>query len=269
MGLFSWLKLKRKPYKPVLGIALGSGGAKGFAEIGALKAFEDAGIEFDLVAGSSIGSIVGAFYASGYSATDIYGLLGSINPGEITTFLMLGMDTARLRFTIQKNLGCSLIEELKKPFRAIATDMESGEEKVFNSGDIATALCASAAIPPFFKAVEIDGKRYVDGAFSNSVPADRVREMGADFVVGIDLKNHSKPATGLLAKVTYRGKVESPWAKGYEFSDIVINPDLGDYTSTSFKNGAQMFELGYAAANEKMSEIKEKIAAIKKKKPKR
>ena len=149
MGLFNWIFGRKKLKEIKLGLALGSGGAKGFAELGAIRAFEEHGIEFQIVGGTSIGSIVGAFIADGYSSTDIVELLKTIDVSEIKNTFMLGMDTFGLKSVIDREIGDKNIEELKKPFVCVATEMESGKERVFLSGNIADALCASGCIPPF------------------------------------------------------------------------------------------------------------------------
>ncbi len=264
MGFFAWL-LRKKPKKLKLGLALGSGGAKGFAHLGAIRAFEENGIEFDVIAGTSIGSIVGAFYANGYTSTDIFELLKAIDFSDVKNIFMSNMDGSGLYGVIENNLGPIEFSDLKKPFKAIATELISGEEKVFDSGNVAIALCASSSMPPFFKPVVIDNQRYVDGAFTNSVPADVVREMGADYVVGIDLRNHeAKPS--LLSRIfpTYKSKVEKPWEKGYEYSDIVLNPDLRGFDATSFLQGAKMYEMGYKCAIDNMGSIKAELVKLKK-----
>ncbi len=266
MGFFSWLfNINKKGKKIKLGLALGSGGAKGFAELGAIRAFEENGIEFDVVAGTSIGSVIGAFYADGYTSTDIVELLKGVNFGDITNLFMLKMDTAGLFDTIDRYIGSLDFEELKKPFKVVATEVETGEETVFDSGSVAKALCASSSYPPFFKPVVIGDKRYIDGAFTNSVPADLVKGMGADYIVGIDLSDHeSKP--GLLARIlpTFKGGVEEPWKKGYENSDIMLHPDLRPYTPTSISAANEMFERGYRTAIENMPKILSDIELLKK-----
>ncbi len=264
MNLIKLLFGKRKPQKITVGLALGSGGAKGFAEIGALRAFEENGISFDVIAGTSIGSVVGAFYANGFSSTDILELLKRVKFGDITNLLMIGMDTSGLYSVIDNTIGSITIEELKKPFKAVATEVESGDAYVFETGSVATALCASAAIPPFFKPVVIDNVRYVDGAFSNSIPADVVKDMGADYIVGIDLST-TDSKSGILNKLfpTYEAKVKEPWAKGYEFSDTMIHPDLTGYKSISFDKGNEMYDIGYSAAMEAIPKIKSDLANFK------
>ena len=265
MNIFSFLFRRRKPKEIKLGLALGSGGAKGFAELGAIKAFEENGIEFDIVAGTSIGSVIGAFYSYGYSSTDMVELLKTVNFGDIKSTFMINMDTSGLFKVIDDSIGGLNIEDLKKPFMAVATEMDTGDEFVFKSGSAALALCASSSYPPFFKPVIVDGKRYIDGAFTNSVPADLVREMGADYIVGIDLSNHAPKSGGLLSKLfpTYEGKVKEPWQKGYQFSDIVLHPDLTEYKPISFGEANEMYDIGYNTAILQIPKIKKDIENLK------
>ncbi|MBQ3116346.1 MAG: patatin-like phospholipase family protein [Clostridia bacterium] len=267
MGFFSWLKRKNKPRKLKLGLALGSGGAKGFASLGALKAFEENGLEFDIVAGTSIGSIIGAFYCKGYTATDIIELIKRVDFSEIKSLFMINMDTMGLFNVIDREMGTLNIEDLKKPFKAVATDLESGEEKVFDSGNVAKALCASSSMLPFFKPVVIDGKRYIDGAYTNSVPADLVKQMGADYVVGIDLSTRDNKQS-LITKFfpSYKSKVEEPWAKGYEYSDVVLHPDLSGFLAYEFWKADKMFDIGYSEGIKYVAQIKKDILELSNKK---
>ena len=271
MGLFGFLFGRKKKKQIKIGLALGSGGAKGFAELGALSAFEQNNIAFDVVAGTSIGSIIGAFYADGYSSTDIMELLKKIDFGELANMLMMKIDTAKVAEIIDKNIGEKNIEELNKPFFAVATELDTGDETVFKSGQVATALCASSSYPPFFKPVIIDGKRFIDGAFSNSVPADVLKGNGADYVVAIDLSSHEPKSASMLDKIfpTYKGKIEKPWEKGYEYADVMIHPDLKAFKPTSFAQGSVMYEIGYLAAMEKIPKIKADIELLKKGRKKR
>lgn len=260
--LFSFFKTEKKIK---LGLALGSGGAKGFAELGAIRAFEENGIEFDVIAGTSIGSVVGAFYANGYSSTDILELIKRMNFLEILSAPFIGMDTSGMRSVIDNQIGYLEFEDLKKNFKAVATEMDTGNEKVFDSGSVADALCASSCMVPFFKPVVIDGKRYIDGAFVNSVPADIVKGMGADYIVGIDLKDHeAKPSVITRFFPTYKGKVEKPWENGYKYSDIVLHPDLSGYKAESINGSGVMYERGYECAMQNMDRIKSDIEKLKK-----
>ena len=265
MNFFKWLfRKKENPVK--LGIALGSGGAKGFAEIGALKAFEENDIHFDVVGGTSIGSIVGAFYADGYSPTDIMEMLKKINPGEIANKIFFNMDMSGLEKVIDREIGGKDVEQLKKPFVCVATEVISGEERLFKTGNVAIRLCASSCYPPFFRPVVIDGETLVDGAFTNSVPADHVKALGADYVVGIDLSDH-EPKTGILSKIfpTYTGGVSEPWKKGYENSNVMLHPNLKGYRSVSFSKAEEMFDIGYNHALGFIDIIKKDVEALRKK----
>lgn len=263
MRFFSWLfKKKEKPIK--IGLALGSGGAKGFAHLGALKAFEENGITFDLVAGTSIGSVIGAFVAEGYSSTDIFELIKRVDFGKVTSAIMFNMDTSGMFEVIDTGLGSLTFEQMKKPFRAVATELETGEEKVFYSGSVAKAVCASSSIPPFFKPVIINGVSYIDGAYTNSIPSDVVREMGADYVVAIDLSTRENKFS-VLKKIfpTYKSGVNEPWAKGYANADVILHPDLNEFSSVSVGAGIKMYDIGYQCAMRHVQQIKEEISALK------
>ncbi|MBQ9513669.1 MAG: patatin-like phospholipase family protein [Clostridia bacterium] len=254
-----------------MGIALGSGGAKGFAELGAIRAFEENGVYFDVFAGSSIGSIIGAFLSNGYSSTDIMNLIKSVDFSEILSKLMIKMDTDGLYKVLDKMIGGLNIEELQKPYRAVATEMESGDMHVFSTGSVAQATCASSCYPPFFKPVVIGGRKYVDGAFSNSIPADQVRDMGAEYVVGIDLSSTVKKKPTFLTKMftTYVGKEEKPSKKGYDNADVMLHPDLNDFNPTSFSAGNIMYEIGYNEAIKMIPKIKEDVKRLSLTKPKK
>ncbi|MBR5900020.1 MAG: patatin-like phospholipase family protein [Clostridia bacterium] len=265
MRFFSFLTRLKKPKKVKLGLALGSGGAKGFAELGALKAFEENDIEFSCVSGTSIGSIIGAFYANGYSSTDMVEIIKRLDFGEILSAFMLNMDTSGLYRVIERNLGELNIEDLKKPFMTVATNVETGEAKVFSSGNVSRAVCASSSMPPYFKPVVIDGKRYVDGAFCNSIPADLVKSMGADYIVGVDLSNYETKTSVIERFIpTFNLKSENPKEAGYKYSDIVLKPNLSAFKATSFREGDKMFEIGYREAIENIPKIKNDLERIKK-----
>lgn len=269
MGFFSWLFRKSKQKNIKIGLALGSGGAKGFAHLGALRAFEENGIEFDIVAGTSIGSIVGAFYANGYSSVDILELLKRIDFSEFKKLFMMQIDSSGLYQVIKNQLGDLDFNELKKPFKAVATELETGKEKVFESGNVAKALSASSSIPPFFRPVIIDGVKYIDGAYTNAIPADLVKNMGADYVVGIDLSTNKSKA-GLLKLIfpTYKSEVENPSAKGYEFSDVMLHPDLNEFSSVSVGAGSFMYDIGYHHALSFIPKIKKDLEELKNKRKK-
>lgn len=258
MGLFSFLFGRKKKIR--VGLALGSGGAKGFAHLGALKAFEENGISFDMIGGTSIGSIVGAFYADGYSSTDIERLISSLSLKDLLTGIPFNMDMSGIRSVLDRYIGGKNIEELKKPYLCVCTDMDKMEEVVFYSGKAASALCGSSCFAPYFKPfVDVEGRRLIDGAYMNSIPADHVRKLGADYIVGIDLSAF----TEINPDERKAGAAENPKKQGYDNSDVMLLPDLRDYKSTAYGKKDEMYDEGYRAAMEKMDEIKADLKRLR------
>ncbi len=274
MSLFARLKsiFSRKKHVPRLGLALGSGGAKGTAHLGVLKAFEEEGLVFDVVSGASIGAIVGALYAKGYSSADMAGIVESLNRKEFARNLRPFAD---LEFA-ERFLGAYLegdISQLPKPFAAAATDGATGESVALTEGKLVRALTASAAIPPFFRGVEFEGKKLYDGAFSDAIPADLCRSLGAEVVIGVDLGAFVRPeeergrfsrmigsAVGALVPVKYNKDHKS---RGYDAADVMIKPDLSAFRPTDVGRAEmeEMYSVGYLAAKEAVPAIRAAIAA--------
>ena len=247
-----------------LGLALGSGGAKGAALIGALTVFEEENVKFDCVSGTSIGSVVGALYAQGYSAYDITNLIAEIGIRDPRMLLFTAVSVRSLKEGLTRLFGGAEFSDLKKPFCAVATNLDTGEEVDINSGDLASAVAGSCAIQPVFRAVMRDGKRLVDGAFVNSVPADQVKNFGADFIVSINLakgKNDNGEIKRILDDI-YPGNGVKFGVRNkpcYEYSDVVIEPELSRFTASSITAFDEMYIAGYNAAKEKITKIKQFI----------
>ena len=238
MGFLSFMKEKfSRKKQPVLGLALGSGGAKGLAHLGVLKAFEEENIRFSFVTGTSIGSIVGALYAKGYTARDMIEIIENLNRKEfaknLRPFADMGFAEEFVGQYVEEN-----IEELPVPYACWATDAETNGGVLLNSGKAARACCASSAIPPFFRGVEIDGKKLYDGAFTNAIPADVCKHLGAKFVVAVDLSAFTKPdeeksrvarllgsAINAFVSVKY---LDDSKTRGYDAADFMLRPNLYD-----------------------------------------
>ena len=225
--------------RPKVGLALSGGGARGAAHIGVLKQLEALNIPVDYIAGTSIGSIIGGLYASGYSAAELEVLISEIdwdsafsdstNRASLpmrrkldeTDFLIdfeVGVDKSgiavpkgvlqgqELRLILNDIFrGVMLIDDFDKlpiPFRAVASDIEHGEPVVLHSGDIVSAVQASMAVPGVFAPVEIDGTMLVDGGVTNNLPVDVVRSMGADIVIAVDI------STPLIAGKNLRSAID-------------------------------------------------------------
>ena len=273
MGFLSFMKEKfSRKKQPVLGLALGSGGAKGLAHLGVLKAFEEENIRFSFVTGTSIGSIVGALYAKGNTARDMIEIIENLNRKEfaknLRPFADMGFAEEFVGQYVEEN-----IEELPVPYACWATDAETNGGVLLNSGKAARACCASSAIPPFFRGVEIDGKKLYDGAFTNAIPADVCKDLGAKFVVAVDLSAFTKPdeeksrvarllgsAINAFVSVKY---LDDSKTRGYEAADFMLRPNLYDFRATdvSLENMNKMFEIGYNEAKAQMGALKEKMKA--------
>ena len=270
---------RRRP-SVVLGLALGSGGAKGMAHLGALKAFAEEGLSFSVVTGTSIGSIVGALYAKGYSWTDMTSVVDSVDRGEFAKNLRPFADLSPIEAFLEQYLEGDF-SSLALPFACCATDGGSNECVVLREGKLARALTASSAIPPFFRGVDIGGRKYYDGAFSNAVPADVCREMGAEVVVGIDLSAYARADAekgrverwvgSVVGAITPVRTLEDAKTRGYRAADVMLRPNLYDFRATSIDRAAvdAMFEIGYMEAKSRMEEIRKAIADVQKNKPRR
>ena len=273
MGLVSfWKNRKIKKVSPEelvpfsrikAGLALGGGGARGFGHIGVLRAFEEEGIEFDYVAGTSVGSLVGALYAFGLNSYQIEEAAMKLKESDIKTskILFVSSKATGIEKVTRDLVGDLDIKDLKKKFAAVAVDIGNGEEVDFYEGDVAKCVSASCCVPIVFSPVVIEGRRYVDGGLCNTVPADIVRFMGAEIVVGVDINSTRAQGTdsdGMIdiAKATLGIAMEANVVKGVINSDVMIRPDLKRFSSTKFRGAAEMIEEGYKAAKAQMDQIK-------------
>lgn len=174
-----------------LGIALGGGGAKGIAHIGVLRVLERAHIPIHCLAGTSAGSIIGALYAAGKTPDEIEGLLRHLKLRDWLARDASGMglfSTAGFRRIIETAIGAGArIEHLPLRFAAVAVEMESQQEVVFDAGSVADAVCASCAFPIVLAPAPVGGKNYLDGGLLNPVPFDAARRLGAARVLAVDL----------------------------------------------------------------------------------
>ena len=181
---------KLKKYRKI-GLALGGRGARGFALIGAIRAFEEENIKFDYISGTSIGSIVGAMLSYGLTSAQMQDIATKIKVKDIRTSKIPFMpsSTEALENILISIVGDINIEDLKTPFCAVAVDMVSGNEVDITSGRLCKALAGSCAVPTVFSAVEFEDKVLFDGGLQNTIPADVLRKLGCDAVVSIDINS--------------------------------------------------------------------------------
>ena len=276
-----FFKRKKEPEAPVLkknkkvkiGFAFGGGGARGIGHIGVIKAFEELNIEADVVAGTSVGAIIGSFYASGMRAGEMEAIAKSLKVSDIkkTNFFFIPSSTQRLEETLLRIYGKDIVfSELKMPFSAVCVNMKDGQEVVLNSGSVVKSVCASSAVPGVFRPVLYRGMHLVDGGLSNNVPADIARSMGANIVIAIDV--NTKRGEGTLSLKLTRlltSTVGVMMQKNVEtklmFADVVLAPELSRFSSSKLGDVDKMIEAGYNA----VMDNKEKILNLIKKKPKK
>ena len=249
--------------KKIVGLSLGGGGAKGYFHIGALSALSDFDIKFNAVAGTSIGSIVGATYALGFSPRDMFQLIKEMGVFKPSFFIRAKMRGVSLEKIIEKVLGERSFSELKIPFTAVATNIDTGGSEYLTSGNLCKALAASSTIPPAFSFVKIDGKRLIDGGFTNLVPVLAVKNFGARNVLAIDLGAHKSSNLGgvrLLDKVYPSHKVKIGCRSSEKYlADVVLEPDLSSFSTISVNKFYYLYEMGYEYVVKNISYIKEKL----------
>ena len=265
MGLFSFLfKTNKQENKLKVGLALAGGGAKGIAHIGVIKAFEEEGIKFDMIAGTSAGSIVGAALAAGTKFDQMVELALDVESKDIRknkVFFMPSKTSGIENLVIKSIGGNKNFDDLQTKFFCVATCLNDGKEQVFSSGNVAKSVCASCCFPGFFIPVEINGKNYVDGGLINNLPTSVLRDNLCDVVIAVDLAAPNKMGTESIKALEVLGtsyKIMSSINVKYarELADVVIKPDLTGFKATKLKDPKKLIEEGYIAAREQMPKIK-------------
>lgn len=281
-----------------LAFALGGGGARGIAHIGVIKALGEAGIKPDLLVGTSMGSIIGAMYAQVQDAESVetrlrqfveskeyaeMGLMNHHRNPEKTSFF--GNIARRLEERIVVNLSYSqksiykqenfrkaldclidggVIEQLPVQFAAVAGDLNTGEKVVLDSGDIETAVLASGSIPGFLPPVEYWGWLLTDGEVADLVPCETARELGAGFVIGVDVGQELSPCPPLdnAFDIVFRtGHIKSRHlaVRMMKFGDVIIRPQVSQFHWTQFDQVQPLVEAGYEAGRSAIDEIRRKL----------
>ena len=250
--------------KVKVGIAFGGGGARGFAHLGALKAFEQFGVKFDFVAGTSAGSLVGAFYANGYNFKELYEIAKNVRVKDIRKnvipFTASKLDS--LAEIVRKNLGDKNIEDSLIPFAAVAVDLKTAKEVCFRKGNLASAVCGSCAVPGVFQPVEYNDMILADGGLQNTIPADIPKYFGCDYVVAIDVNKSRLYGTNStkfldVLSCSIRILMKSNAIRGYVNADVVVGPKTKRFKSTSTDGLDDMIEEGYKATIDAMPKILE------------
>jgi NTE family protein len=255
-----------------IALALGGGAARGFAHIGVIKALEAQGIVPDIVVGTSAGSVVGALYASGYNGFQLQKIALDMDETTISDWAIPFFSKSSgvlkgeaLQAYVNKAVHNQPIEKLKIPFGAVATDLKTGQPILFRRGNTGMAVRASSSVPGVFQPVVIGNRTYVDGGLVAPVPVRFAKEMGAEFIIAVNISSATEAqATAssmdvLMQTFTIMGQRLNQHE--LKDADVVITPALGAMGSADF-NGRNLAVLaGEQAAAGVMAELKARLKA--------
>ena len=255
--LFNFLKKK-----PKIGIAFGGGATRGLSHIGVIKAFEEFGIEFDYVCGTSVGSLIGAAYANGLGSKDLYDVAKKLKVKDIRTskLFFIPSKTDGIEKLLVDLFGDINIEDLKKPFSAVAVDIKTTKEVCISHGNLAKAVAGSCCVPGVFQPVEFGDRLLCDGGLQNTIPANVPRYFDCDYVIAVDCnstRTYGTDSTKLLDVLgcAIRVLMKSNAVKGYVCADVTIATDNKRFKSTKLDGLDEMVEAGYKSAIDLMPEI--------------
>lgn len=256
-----------------IGLALSGGGARGFAHVGVLKVLAEHNVKFDMIAGTSAGSIIGGALAAGMSVDEIVemsGKVGYTNMMRPSLSFRGVLSNAPMGRFIERHFPVARFEDMPIPFSAIAFDLANSEKVVLsNSGDLVIAIRASCAVPGVFTPVRDErGHLLVDGGVISPMPADIVRNMGADVVIAVDLlacgsvfPNKPRTAVGIMFQSTL-ALLRTVTKSEHHFADIVIEPQIAHLRQDQIGKRDEFIELGKKAARESITEIKKLIGTV-------
>ena len=243
------------PKKPKLGLALGGGFARGLSHVGVLKVLEEENITIDYMAGTSVGSVIAASFCSGVSAKELEEISKMVRFRDFArwTVSRYGIcNNDRMQEFLPRVVKVKTFEELKIPLAVAATDFVTGEPVVFRSGPICDPVRASCAYPGMFAPVQVGGQWLVDGMLGHAVPSTPLREMGADYVIGIYLNAHWVQLRGPRHLFDVIGqcfsiaqaRMSAQWRKD---SDLVLEPDVDGFTYDGFDRSSELIASGERA----------------------
>ncbi|MCH8553682.1 MAG: patatin-like phospholipase family protein [Schleiferiaceae bacterium] len=289
------LSLTAQESRPKVGLVLSGGGAKGFAHIGVLEIIDSLGIPIDFVSGTSMGAVVGGLYAIGYSPKEIREIVESVDWNDLISsdprrlhrtyinrtlaerhLLKLGVKEGRIQepsgfvnghkayaklasLTQGYHIDANFLE-FPRPFICVATDLNTGQERVFRHGSLPDAMRASMAIPSVFMPYEFEGRYYIDGGVVNNFPADHLVSLGADIIIGVDVQTTfsdtiSRPTLSKILEktsmyVNFRTTLEREL-----LCDLIIRPDMSGYGVPDFSENKNIIKRGRDAARNEMENL--------------
>lgn len=258
------------PHRVRIGLALGGGAARGFAHIGVIKALEAQGIVPDIVVGTSAGSVVGALYAAGNNGFKLNRMALEMDEAAISDWAvpLFAKSSGVLKGeAIQRYVNRAVrnapIEKFPISFGAVATDLQSGKPILFQRGNAGMAVRASSSVPGVFQPVKIGEKSYVDGGLVAPVPVRYAREMGADFVIAVNISADpdAQPSTSSLDVVLQTFAIMGQTINRLEMkdADIVITPSLNAMKGSDFSGRNLAILAGEQAAATVMPELRSRL----------
>ena len=250
--------------RPLVGLALGGGMARGCAHIGVLRELEKHDIPIDLIAGTSVGSLIGGAYAAGLSPDQIEKMALTISWNDLgrVTISKLGFyNSERTEEYVRKHFPVTEFEKARLPFGAVATDIQTGKMVIFTEGSLPLAIRASCAMPIFYTPVVVNGRMMVDGGLVGHIPASVARLMGADLVIAIDVNSQHlpiPPPTHLFTVMSQALSVMGRTAVQYLYADadIVIRPQIDQVRPDDLSKAAEMIAAGEDSVRRVIDKIK-------------
>ncbi len=276
--------------RPKVGLVLSGGGAKGLAHIGVLKAIDEAGLKVDYITGTSMGAIIGAMYAAGYSGKEIEVIAGNLNWSELLAgkplFKNVSIETKKdyenyalevffegfrpkpfTGFIEPQEIWLKFAEvffpvhdikdfhQLSIPFQCVATDLSNGQAVILDKGDIVRAIRSSMAIPGVFSAVDYNDTKLVDGGIVRNFPVRDVVKMGADYVIGVNLFSGLAHSSDIRTAFDVMYQITNyrdaeDLVKEKQICDMIIEPPLGQYTAASFESSDTIISIGNSTGDD-------------------
>lgn len=256
--------------RPKIALVLGGGAARGFAHVGVVRALEQERIPIDLIVGTSVGSLIGAIYASDQNSFELEWTAFTLEKEHLFDYGLLTAITGmgpvkgdKLEEFVKSKIPVKDIEQLKIPFAAVATDLNRGTRVVLDRGPVARAVRASCSIPGIFQPVSHQNRLLVDGGVVDNIPIDVAREKGADIVIAVDISEHLAnfnivnvvdvvlQATNIMFSENVKNQKQG--------ADVLIQPRIGDVGTLDFTQKKRCMLAGTAAAQEMMPEVRKKI----------
>jgi len=249
--------------KKKIGLALSGGAVLGFAHLGAVKVLEENNIQFDIIAGTSVGSLVGAFLAAGFSSDELFEMSRGLSwdfIGKITIPKLGLLNSKTLENFIDEKLGRVDIKQLPKTFAAVGVDLTLGKEVIFADGSVSEGVRASCSIPGIFTPLVKENHVVVDGGVLNVLPTNVVKELGADYIISVKLRpsiSPTKPPRNIIqvlinSSMLAWGQLANHAPEG----DTCIIPDLSGLNPHDFKQAEELYHRGKSAARKSINKIK-------------